>query len=149
MPRGDRLTRIILSIFRVNGHLMAAGDDLVDSLDLTSAKWKVLGAVAMASEPITAPRIAHVMGMTRQGVQKQIDALLERKFVLAEWNPIHKRSPLYRLTPKGKTLYRESIRRQKVWVSRLAESISEPDLMTTERTLGALIDNLQPTREGL
>ena len=68
----DVVTEIILSVFRLNAQLLEQGDRLVKPLRLTSARWQVLGAIAMAGEPQTAPQIAAAMGVTRQGVQKQL-----------------------------------------------------------------------------
>ena len=44
----DALTQLILEVFRVNGGLLSAGDRLVADLGLTSARWQVLGAVALS-----------------------------------------------------------------------------------------------------
>jgi hypothetical protein len=55
----------------VNGQLLAAGDRLVEDLNLTSARWQMLGAIALADSPHTAPQLAARMGVSRQGAQKQ------------------------------------------------------------------------------
>lgn len=46
----ESLTRICLAVFRLNGALLDAGDEL-----------------ALSDTPLTAPRIAQAMGLTRQG----------------------------------------------------------------------------------
>ena len=58
------LTNIMLAIFRVNGRLLEKGDQMVEPLNLTSARWQVLGAVALAGKPLSAPQIAHAMAAT-------------------------------------------------------------------------------------
>src|SRR5262249_26231026 len=110
-PQG--LTDVILLIFRVNGQLLAAGDRLVEHLRLTSARWQMLGAVALSSSPRTAPQLAAAMGVTRQGAQKQLNLLLEGGLVTAEPNPGHARSPFYVLTRKGESLYAATERVQR------------------------------------
>ena len=45
-------TEIMLAVFRVNGRLLEKGDQLVLPLSLTSARWQVLGAVALAGDPV-------------------------------------------------------------------------------------------------
>ena len=60
--RPNALTDIILAVFRVNGRLLAKGDELVGPLNLTSARWQVLGAVALAVRPTSAPQIAEPWG---------------------------------------------------------------------------------------
>src|SRR5262245_1707844 len=88
------LTDVILLIFRVNGQLLAAGDRLVEHLQLTSARWQMLGAVALSPSLRTAPQLAAAMGVTRQGAQKQLNLLLDAGLLTAEPNPGHVRSPL-------------------------------------------------------
>src|SRR5262245_4782769 len=86
------LTDLILLIFRVNGQLLTAGDRLVEHLHLTSARWQMLGAIALSASPCTAPQVAAAMGVTRQGAQKQLNLLLKGGLVTAEPNPGHARS---------------------------------------------------------
>ena len=95
------LTEIVLLVFRVNGRLLAAGDRHVRHLQLTSARWQMLGAIALSDAPGTAPRLATRMGVTRQGAQKQLDLLREEGLVQALPNTGHVGSPLYALTRKG------------------------------------------------
>ena len=42
------LTDLVLDVFRLNGALLASGDTLVKDLGLTSARWQVLGAIALS-----------------------------------------------------------------------------------------------------
>ena len=132
------LTEIVLLVFRVNGRLLSAGDRLVGDLGLTSARWQMLGAVALSDRPRTAPQLAIRMGMTRQAAQKQLDLLMEDGLVASEVNPGHARSPLYLLTRKGTSLYAATERVQTAWANRLADSLSIRDLETTKQ----LLDNL-------
>jgi DNA-binding MarR family transcriptional regulator len=132
------LTEIVLLLFRVNGQLLAAGDRLVDGLGLTSARWQMLGAVALSDDPRTAPQLGAQMGMTRQAAQKQLDLLLDDGLVAAEANPGHARSPLYLLTKKGTSVYAATARIQADWANQLASGLSARDLNTTRRLLETL-----------
>jgi len=147
IAKGDRraastnaklLTEIVLLVFQVNGRLLSAGDRLVGDLGLTSARWQMLGAVALSDRPRTAPQLAARMGMTRQAAQKQLDLLMEDGLVAAEANPGHARSPLYVLTRKGTSVNAATERVQTAWANRLADSLSIRDLETTKQ----LLDNL-------
>src|ERR1700743_3237304 len=119
--RSDALTALILDVFRFNGALIAAGDRLVADLGLTSARWQVLGAIALspAAEPVA--RLARAMGLHRQGVQRIVNELEQEGIVVFDDNPHHRRARLVRLTRKGETLYREADRRQKPWARDLAK----------------------------
>jgi DNA-binding MarR family transcriptional regulator len=138
----DVLTDVVLLIFRVNGQLLATGDRLVEGLQLTSARWQMLGAVGLSRAPRTAPQLAVTMGVTRQGAQKQLDRLLEGGLVTAEPNPRHARSPHYILTRKGASVYAATERVQRAWATALSESIQESDLRATKRLLEAMSERL-------
>jgi DNA-binding MarR family transcriptional regulator len=87
-------------------------------LGLTSARWQMLGAIALAGAPLTAPQIGEAMGVTRQGAQKQLNLLLEQRLVTSRPNPAHRRSPHYVLTPQGRELYEHV---ESLWADRAAQ----------------------------
>lgn len=139
----ELLTEIILAVFRTNGRLLSNGDALVAPLGLTSARWQVLGAVAMSDKPLSAPQIAAVMGTTRQGSQKQINLLVEEGLLEARPNPTHKRSPLYALTKRGRNIYAELDRTQARWANQLAKGLSIDDLGAAKRVLDLVSERLE------
>jgi DNA-binding MarR family transcriptional regulator len=98
----ERLTGVILTLFQLNGALLDWGDVFVAPEALTSARWQMLGALALAGQPLSAPQVAAAMGVTRQGAQKQLNLLSEAQLVEVRPNPQHKRSPLYQLTGGGR-----------------------------------------------
>jgi DNA-binding MarR family transcriptional regulator len=93
---------------------------LVADLGLTSARWQVLGAVALAPQAPTAPQIGLRMGLTRQAVQKQLGPLLTSGLLVAASNPAHRRSPTYVLTDTGRRLYSTVDGRQRRWAATLS-----------------------------
>src|ERR671919_2118381 len=97
-PTGETATEVILSIFRANGLLLAAGDLLVADEGLTSARWQVLGAIALAEGPLTVPQIARRMGLTRQSVHATVNRLVADGLLELAPNADHRRSQLVRLT---------------------------------------------------
>ncbi len=137
------ITEIMLAVFRVNGRLLERGDELVGPLGLTSARWQVVGAVALAGRPLTAPQIAEAMGITRQGAQKQLNRLREEGLVEPRSNPRHGRSPLYVLTRQGALAYARADALQGAWAKGLGEGVALADLRTTLRTLQDLQERLE------
>ena len=113
----DAVTDLVLEIFRLNGCLIASGDALVAKIGLTSARWQVLGAIAMQAGPAPVVRVADAMGLTRQSVQRIVDALEQEAIVIFQPNPHHKRAKLVALTAKGAALYRSAMRLQKPWAA--------------------------------
>jgi DNA-binding MarR family transcriptional regulator len=135
-------TRLILATFRANGLLLAAGDDLAGEEGLTSARWQVLGAIALAERPLTVPQIARRMGLTRQSVHVSVKHLVDGGLLAYAPNEDHRRSPLVRLTEQGRAAYAAIDRRQAAWVSRLAAGIGRADLDSAARVLDELCHRL-------
>lgn len=134
----DAVTEIILCVFRLNAKLLEQGDRLVQPLSLTSARRQVLGAIAMAGEPQTAPQIAAAMGVTRQGVQKQLNLAVAEGLVESHANPRHQRSPLHLLSAKGQVAFDNAMALQRVWVRALGQGLPLSELQTAKQVLASL-----------
>jgi DNA-binding MarR family transcriptional regulator len=147
MQDSEKITDIILSIFRLNGRIIAWGDELSREFDLTSARWQVLGAIAFAEAPQTVPDIADRMGVTRQATQKQVNLLEVEGLVERRANPRHKRSPHYLLTAVGERAYGRISEKYQAWVRKAAEDVP-PGIL--DGTLAGLrfLDACVPTAEG-
>jgi DNA-binding MarR family transcriptional regulator len=140
---GAEATEVILATFRANGLLLAAGDRLAAEHGLTSARWQVLGAIALAQRPLTVPQIARRMGLTRQSVHTTVNRLLADGLVELVPNADHRRSQLVRLTELGEARYRAIDEKQAVWVNELASGVGRSELETTARVLGELCMRLE------
>ena len=137
------LTSLILEVFRLNGALISAGDDLVADLGLTSARWQVLGAIALAPTAETVARLARSMGLHRQGVQRIVNELAAEGIVGLDDNPHHRRAKLVRLTKKGEALFRAAGQRQRPWARNLAKSLDGRAINSPRMGLEALRNRLQ------
>jgi DNA-binding MarR family transcriptional regulator len=140
---GEAATRVILSTFRANGLLLAAGDVVAGAEGLTSARWQALGAIALADRPLTVPQIARRMGLTRQSVHATVRYLVDEGFVEFASNADHRRSPLVRLTERGSATYSAVDGRQASWVNRLALGIGRGELETAADVLDELCRRLE------
>jgi DNA-binding MarR family transcriptional regulator len=140
---GEAATEVILACFRANGLLLAAGDVLAADHGLTSARWQVVGAIALADRPLTVPQIGRRMGLTRQSVHATVDRLVSDGLVELVPNEDHRRSHLVRLTELGSEKFRAMQRLQATWVNGLARGLSVGDLETTGRVLGELCRRLE------
>lgn len=141
-PNEKLLADIMLLVFRLNGRLLEQGDRLVEGLNLTSARWQVLGAVALASRPLTAPQIADAMGITRQGAQKQLHLLTDEGLLERRPNPLHERSPLYALTQTGARAYAEADRLCDLWTADVGQVFSHDTLLATKAMLTVMLERL-------
>jgi DNA-binding MarR family transcriptional regulator len=143
-PDGEAATRVILSTFRVNGLLLAAGDMLAsEEGGLTSARWQVLGAIAIAGQPVTVPQIARRMGLTRQSVHSTVNRLVDDGLTERTSNADHRRSQLIRLTDRGRAVYSAIDARQSAWVNHLAEGIGRRKLDAAAALLDELSQRLE------
>jgi DNA-binding MarR family transcriptional regulator len=138
----DRLRRalsgLVIEVFRANGDLIEAGDALVHNLGLTSARWQVLGAVALAPAPLPVAHIARNMGLARQSVQRVVEDMREDGLVRLEPNPHHRRAPLVIMTIKGETAYRKAMLRKDVWADVLTEGLPPEAIEAASTLLHAL-----------
>jgi DNA-binding MarR family transcriptional regulator len=140
---GEAATEVILATFRANGLLLESGDLLAGGEGLTSARWQVLGAIALAERPLTVPQIARRMGLSRQSVHATVGRLVTSGLVELAPNADHQRSQLVRLTELGRERYRAMDRRQAAWVDRLAHGLRRSDLETTAEVLRELCRRLE------
>ena len=140
---GETATEVILSTFRVNGLLLAAGDLLSAEHGLTSARWQALGGIVSAQRPLTVPQIARRVGLTRQSVHTTVNRLLADGVVELVPNEDHQRSQLVRLTEYGQAIYQAVDHKQAAWVNQLAAGLARSDLETTARVLGELCTRLE------
>jgi DNA-binding MarR family transcriptional regulator len=139
----ELLSAVAKSVFRLNGQLLAIGEELARPAGLTAALWQVLGGVL--GSPRSVADLAREIGVTRQSVQRIADALVDRGLAEYRPNPAHRRAKLLEPTAAG----REAIRRIRpfhaAFAARLAGELGtgtlEDSLVTVERlskTLGEL-----------
>lgn len=121
--RTQALTSLILDVFRFNGGLLAAGDALVGDLGLTSARWQVLGAVALSPVPLPVAHVARNMGLSRQAVQRLVDDMRAEGLVRLDPNPHHRRAALVVMTEAGRAAFAAATARQRAWADRLSEGL--------------------------
>lgn len=94
------LSATALTVFRLNGQLLAVSEKLARPAGLTAAWWQVLGAVVR--EPLPVAGIARAMGITRQSVQRVADLLVDKGLAEYRTNPAHARAKLLALTEDGR-----------------------------------------------
>jgi DNA-binding MarR family transcriptional regulator len=130
---GKALTDLVLEIFRLNGRLLVAGDRLVAGLGLTSARWQVLGAIALAERPQPVSWLARSMGLNRQGVQRIVNEMKGEGLLEFEGNPHHRRAHLIVLSKKGQSTFAAASKLQAPWINRLAKGITVHEMEVARR----------------
>lgn len=113
-----------------------------------SARWQVLGAVAMSPAPLPVSHIARNMGLSRQGVQRVADELEARGLIQFAPNPHHQRAKLVVLTERGRALYEAAAERQGPWAAALADKLPIEAIEAATELLRTLRDHLEGTAAG-
>jgi DNA-binding MarR family transcriptional regulator len=133
---GAAFTALVIELFRVNGAMVAVGDDMTRDLGMTAARWQVLGAIG--SEPKTVAAAARQMGLTRQNVQRIADWLVESGIAEFVDNPNHRRAKLVALTKEGAALRQQLGRRQARWANASGGHFTADELRATTDILKRL-----------
>lgn len=142
-PEGAAMTELVLETFRLNGRLLAAGDELVEPIGLSSARWQVMGAIHFADSAQPVAWLARSMGLSRQGVQRIANELEKEGLVSFKPNPHHRRAHLVVLTKKGRASYMAADQRQTEWVNRLSEDFNIEDLQCALKVISAMRNKLE------
>jgi len=135
MQQGNIFTEIVLETFKVSGLLTIEGDRLTKANGLSSARWKILGALARSDTPQTVSQIARIMGQTRQSVQRLVDIMYKDGILDFLDNPNHKRAKHVILTSKGKEIFTRLDEMWHPWASQYSRHINREYLETTLATL--------------
>lgn len=138
---GTALTDVILATFRLNGRLLETAQGMAAEGDLTAAWWQVIGGVL--DEPRSVADIGRRMGMTRQGVQRTADLLVNRGLAEYRPNPAHRRAKLLACTEAGYWAVRRISLAQHAWAERVGATVGTNELRAALDTMQRLTDVLE------
>ena len=134
---GALLTEVILTTFRLNGRLLEVAQEFAVEGEITAAWWQVLGGVL--DEPRSVAEIGRRMGMTRQGVQRVADLLVERGLAEYRPNPAHRRAKLLACTEAGYWAIRRISLAVVPWGNRVGAEVGESELREALATMRRLV----------
>jgi DNA-binding MarR family transcriptional regulator len=143
-PAGDAVSALAVLVFRLNGALIATGDELAGRADQTSARWQVLAAIE--DSPKAVAHIARLLWLTRQSVQRIADILERDGLTEYEDNPDHLRAKLVRLTPRGRAALKEIQIAQRAWADDLGAQIGTAKLRQAVDVLTDVLKALSDRR---
>ena len=140
---GEVFTKIALEIFKVSGLLNNEGDKITEEFGLSSARWKVMGAIEKSTDLVTVSQISRIMGQSRQATQRVVDVMVKDELVAWLDNPNHKKAKLVELTDKGKQTYNLLDKKQVGWANQGAEGIDRDELDKALITLNKMAKFLE------
>lgn len=136
----NQLPLLIADLYEAAGAVRRRGDALASLAGQTQARWQVMSVLSDGGW--TVPRAARRLGVTRQAVQRTVDALRTDGLVQIEHNPDHQRSPLIALTDEGRAALAAITKAGTDWNMTVGSKISTQDIQTARSVLRALIENL-------
>ncbi|RDL42828.1 MarR family transcriptional regulator [Marinomonas piezotolerans] len=136
---GAVFTKIVLAIFKVSGALNLEGDRMSEEFGLSSARWKIMGAIEKSDVLLTVPEIGRAMGQSRQASQRIVDVMAKDGLVKFIDNPNHKRAKHIALTVEGKRIYDLLDHRQALWATEVATKLTRDELDITYNTIQKMV----------
>ncbi len=88
--------------------------------------------------PRTVPAVARTLDLSRQFVQRLVDACAARGLVADEPNPAHRRSPLVTLTPRGEDEISDILADEAATLRRVAAGLDPDDVEACLRVVDHL-----------
>lgn len=135
----DSWSIFAVTVFRLNGLILQAGENIAKPLGQSSARWQVLGR---AAQPQTAAQMAKEMGHARQSVQRVSDALVKEGLVRYEPHPTDRRTQLIELTAAGLEVLEAIYRGQLTWFDRVVTKIDGGQLVKATEMLAHIAEVL-------
>ncbi|HEX2621733.1 MAG TPA: MarR family transcriptional regulator [Phototrophicaceae bacterium] len=121
----DPWSNFALSIFRLNGLIIQAGEGITQPIGQSSARWQVLGRLM---EPQTVADMARDIGYARQSVQRVADVLVKEGLIVYKDHPTDRRTKLLELTPQGFEVLTTIYARQVEWFQRIMDKLDANQL---------------------
>lgn len=141
MQETDNTYQIVWLTRRLFRALAQKSDESLRDIGLSAADRAVMEFLH-PDETLSVPEIAERYQVSRQHVQVTVNSLSDAGILVAKVNPRHKRSPLISLTAKGKRMFRTIKNRDTKVITKLFSNIPERDRRITQKTLEALLTEL-------
>lgn len=141
----EKLYTIITEIRYCFNTLKSLTEEMHADLDVNASMRAIMEHLTCYGTQ-TVPEIAKTKNVSRQHVQKIMNALLERNFVKATDNPAHKLSPLYDITKKGRSVFSTIRERENVMLSKVADTMNLEELHQLQTNLQNFSQNLDTKR---
>lgn len=133
----DEVALLVADIYEAAGVLRRWGEAIARAEGQTQARWQVLSVVC--DEPLSVPRAARRLGVSRQGVQRIANNLVDDGQAAWSVNPDHRSSPLLTLTEVGRRGLDVITARASASHRQLAADIAPAEIAMTRKVLQHLV----------
>lgn len=96
----DEMALLVADVYELAGLLRRSGEAVAAREGQTQARWQLLSVIS--ENQLTVPQAARRLGVTRQGVQRVANELVDDGLVELHTNPDHRTSPLLSSTDDGR-----------------------------------------------
>lgn len=124
--------------------LRGASTRMLEDLECSPPERGILAELGKHG-PRPVPAMARLRGISRQAMQKAVDAMIDRKWLRTEPNPEHARSQLISLAPAGEKLWAQIRKREVAQMEAIELPVSTAELVRAT----AVLAKLKPFFEGL
>ena len=144
--KGKVMESLNLLIFKLEGLLMTEAENVLQGMNLTPARSRILGILKRGAKPMTIPQVCHEMGQTRQGVTRLVNLMARDGHIRFVENPNHQTIKLLAITDSGARAHEAAKDNQADACQWMASAIPDQDLMTTHHTLEQLVGFLEESQ---
>ena len=140
MKKSVELYEIIRLIRPVHRRLARAVEAKLNGTGVTVGMRAVMEVLSEAG-PLSVPDTARTLFLARQQIQLLMNALEEGEFVERGPNPAHKRSPLFCLSERGRSVFADIRASENDEIEMICELFTEQDLKSSQQVLCAMLDH--------
>ena len=133
-----RITWLVRRLFRAMGQ---TANTYLEGLGIAVAERAVMEFLVRESR-MTVPEMARAYDVSRQHIQASVNLLLDKKLVVFEDNPNHKRSQYVALSDKGRRLFGKITKKENEFIESVFAKVSKSDRKKTRQTLEIILKNL-------
>lgn len=137
----DDMALLVADVYELALLLRRSGEGIAAMEGQTQARWQLLSVIS--GEAVTVPQAARRLGVTRQGVQRVANVLVDAGLAQLIGNPDHRTSPLLAPTNQGRKVLQAITERAAVVNNQLADALSPDTLVATRDGVRRLIESLQ------
>jgi DNA-binding MarR family transcriptional regulator len=127
----------LLAETRALFHTLTEWSDALHAELRIGAAMRGVLEVLLLRGPATVPNMARGRGVSRQHIQQQVDALLERDLLERRNNPAHRRSSMFALSDKGRALIQNMRAEELKALSRMQVGVSDYSALEAAQVLSA------------
>lgn len=137
--KAKEFEELATQVRRLFHRLKAIGEE-IHQLGQISASHRAVLECLYRKGPQTVPAMARARPVSRQHIQKLVNALLDEELVTVLPNPGHKKSSLISLTAKGRKLFESMHEKEMQILSQLRLPVGTEDIRGATETLKRLIN---------